>query len=51
MVEAARARAGYSDEVMRAILRNRLGKDDVDELDKAEAAQLVAYLASPGAAW
>ena len=36
---------------MRAILRNRLGKANVDELNKAEAAQLVSYLASPGAAW
>ena len=36
---------------MRSILRNRLGKDDLDELTKAEAAQLVAYLASPGATW
>ncbi len=49
--ESGATRAGYSDEVMRTILRNRLGKDDVDELTKAEAAQLVAYLASPGAAW
>jgi hypothetical protein len=51
MVGSGSQRAGYSDEVMRAVLRNRLGKDDVDELSKAEAAQLVAYLASPGAAW
>ena len=36
---------------MRTILHNRLGKDDIDELSKAEAAQLVAYFASPGAAW
>jgi Cupin-like domain len=51
MAESGAQRAGYSDEVMQTILRNRLGKDDVDELTKAEAAQLVAYLASPGAAW
>jgi hypothetical protein len=51
MAESGAQRAGYSDEVMRTILRNRLGKDDIDELTKAEAAQLVAYLASPGAAW
>lgn len=51
MVESGASRAGYSDEVMRSILQNRLGKDDVDELTKAEAAQLVAYLASPGAVW
>jgi hypothetical protein len=51
MVESGASRAGYSDEVMRTILRNRLGKDDIDRLTKAEAAQLVAYLATPGAAW
>ena len=51
MVRSGATRAGYSDEAMRTILRNRLGKDDVDELTKAEAAQMVAYLASPGAAW
>ncbi|MGZ5412040.1 MAG: cupin-like domain-containing protein [Solirubrobacterales bacterium] len=51
MAEGGAERAGYSDEVMRTILHNRLGKNDVDELTKAEAAQLLAYLASPGAAW
>ncbi|HSD24551.1 MAG TPA: cupin-like domain-containing protein [Solirubrobacterales bacterium] len=51
MLESGARRAGYPDEVMRTVLRNRLGKEDVDELTKAEAAQLVAYLASPGAAW
>ncbi|MDX6607853.1 MAG: hypothetical protein QOD14_2393 [Solirubrobacterales bacterium] len=51
MVERGASRAGYSDEVMRSILQNRLGKSDVDGLTKAEAAQLVAYLANPGAAW
>jgi cupin-like protein len=51
MVESGAQRAGYSDEAMGAILRNRLGKREVDELTKAEAAQLVGYLASPGAAW
>jgi cupin-like protein len=51
MAASGAERAGYSDEVMRTILRNRLGKDEIDDLTKAEAAQLVAYLASPGAAW
>ena len=51
MVESGASRAGYPDEVTRTILRNRLGKDDLEELTKAEAAQMVAYLASPGAAW
>ena len=51
MVESGAQRAGYSEEVMGAILRNRLGKREVEELTKAEAAQLVGYLATPGAAW
>jgi hypothetical protein len=51
MVESGARRAGYSNEVMRTILSNRLGKDELDELTKAEAAQMVGYLASPGAAW
>jgi lysine-specific demethylase 8 len=41
---------GYSNEVEHAVLGNRLGKVDVDELTKGEAAQLIAYLNSPGAA-
>ncbi len=51
MIEERAKRCGYSDEVMRTILHNRLGKAEVDELTKAEAAQLISYLASPGAAW
>ena len=51
MVESGASRAGYSDEVMETILQNRLGKRDVEQLTKAEAAQLVAYLATPGAPW
>jgi hypothetical protein len=51
MVESGAQRAGYSNEVMRTLLRNRLGKEDIEELTKAEAAQLVGYLASPGASW
>jgi Cupin-like domain len=50
IAEGAR-RCGYSPDVLRTILHNRLGKSDLDQLDKAEAAQTVAYLASPGAAW
>jgi hypothetical protein len=42
---------GYSAEVLRSVLSNRLGKPDLGQLTKAEAAQLIAYLASPGAAW
>jgi lysine-specific demethylase 8 len=51
MISGGVQRAGYPDEVMRTILRNRIGKADLGELTKAEAAQMVAYLASPGASW
>jgi lysine-specific demethylase 8 len=51
MVEAGVSRLAYSSQTMSTILRNRLGKDDLDQLSKAEAAQLLAFLASPGAAW
>jgi cupin-like protein len=51
MISGGVQRAGYPDEVMPTILRNRIGKADLDELTKAEAAQMVAYLASPGASW
>ena len=44
-------RCGYSKEVMQAVIFNRVGKDDVDQLTKAEGAQLIAYLATPGAVW
>jgi lysine-specific demethylase 8 len=42
---------GYSREVEQAVISNRIGKADVDELSKVEAAQLIAYLNTPGAAW
>jgi lysine-specific demethylase 8 len=51
LIEDGARRCGYSDDVMRTILSNRLGKADLDELTKAEAAQLISSLASPGAAW
>jgi Cupin-like domain len=51
MIDGGARRAGYPDEALRTILRNRLGKDDLEALTKAEAAQMVAYLASPGASW
>jgi lysine-specific demethylase 8 len=44
-------RCGYSPEVGQAVLFNRVGKAAVDELTRAEAAQIIAYLATPGAAW
>lgn len=42
---------GYSKEVAQAVVSNRLGKDDLDQLTKAEAAQLINYLTAPGATW
>jgi hypothetical protein len=33
------------------VLYNRVGKSELDELTKSEAAQVISYLASPGAAW
>jgi hypothetical protein len=42
---------GYSREVERAVIFNRVGKDDLDKFNKAEATQMIAYLRTPGAAW
>jgi hypothetical protein len=42
---------GYSKEVGQMVILNRVGKVDADELTKAEAAQLIAYLRTPGATW
>ncbi len=44
-------KVGYSKEVEQAVIFNRVGKDVVSELTKAEAAQLIAYLRTPGALW
>jgi len=44
-------KVGYAKEVEQAVIFNRVGKVDVNELTKAEAAQLIAYLRTPGAAW
>lgn len=44
-------RHGYSAEALQAVIFNRVGKPDLDDLTKAEAAQIVSYLATPGAAW
>lgn len=51
LIRQGMERCGYRDGVERTVMFNRLGKDDLDALTKAEAAQLVAYLATPGAAW
>jgi hypothetical protein len=42
---------GYSKEVERAVISNRIGKTDIDQLTKAEATQMIAYLRTGGAAW
>jgi lysine-specific demethylase 8 len=44
-------KCGYSASVERAVLDNRVGKEDLDALTKAEATQMIAYLRTPGAAW
>ena len=44
-------RCGYSTEVLQSVVFNRVGKADVGQLTKAEAAQVISYLASPGAVW
>ena len=42
---------GYSREVERAVVSNRVGKSDLNQLTKAEATQIIAYLRTSGAAW
>ena len=44
-------RCGYSGPIADAVIFNRVGKADLSELTKAEAAQIIAYLATPGAVW
>ena len=51
IIGAGMEKAGYSKETERAVVLNRSGKSEVGELTKAEAAQLIAYLATPGATW
>jgi lysine-specific demethylase 8 len=43
------AKCGYSADQFRHIVFNRTGKKDVEFLNKAEAVQMISYLASPGA--
>ncbi len=40
---------GYSPDVLRRLLFNRLGKGDLDELTRVEAASFLAFMRSPGA--
>jgi uncharacterized protein (DUF1330 family) len=43
--------AGYSKEIEHAVIFNRFGKSELGELTRAEAAQLLGYLRTPGAPW
>ena len=45
------SKAGYTSEVEHVVLDNRFGKGDLHALTRAEAAQLMAYLRTPGASW
>ncbi|MCW0447196.1 hypothetical protein NB721_001994 [Xanthomonas sacchari] len=42
-------RLGYSQGVLSHLLRNRLGKSELDSLSKTEAVQFMVYMRSPGA--
>jgi Cupin-like domain len=50
IIREGATRCGYSREIMQTVIFNRVGKDSPDRLTKAEAAQIIAYLATPGAA-
>jgi lysine-specific demethylase 8 len=45
------ANAGYSKDIEHAVIFNRFGKPELSELSRAEAAQLLAFLRTPGASW
>lgn len=51
LIEASARRCGIPESVLPRVLLNRLGKPAVNDLTKAEAAQALSYLSSPGAAW
>ena len=51
IIQQGAERGGWSAEVARAVLYNRVGKSALEELTKAEAAQVISYLSSPGAPW
>ena len=44
-------RLGYPSGVLSRVLQNRLGKDMLSSLSRAEAAQFLLHMRSPGAAW
>jgi lysine-specific demethylase 8 len=51
ILESMLGSKGYADEVARRVIGNRTGKQDLDQLTKAEVAQLIDYLTTPGATW
>jgi hypothetical protein len=51
IIQATIRERGWLEEVQQAVLRNRFGKADLQDLTKAEAAQLLVYLGTPGATW
>lgn len=50
-IEDGGRRAGLSGSTLRQIMQNRIGKGSLDLLNKAEAAQMLAYLRSSSATW
>lgn len=42
------SRLGYSEDLLRHLMWNRLGKTDLDSLSKIDAVQFMVYLRSPG---
>lgn len=51
LIEEQALRCKYPSAVLRHLLTNRIGKSAIDTLTKAEAAQFISYLRSPGASW
>lgn len=45
------ARFAYPQGVLQQLLKNRVGKSEIDSLSSVEAAQFLQYMRSPGAAW
>ena len=51
LIEEQALKCEYPSGVLQHLLTNRIGKLDINNLTKAEAAQFIAYLRSPGASW
>lgn len=48
-IQRIAGRLGYTDDLLRHLMWNRLGKIDLDHLSKIDAVQFMVYLRSPGA--